>query len=200
MALHTICCACIQECLKKVTQCPSFCAIPNRLCSYMFTLASFPPSVRDTWCNMYATPRALLCLGTARMGGTVRRWAFTISAWKAPTTVLLLLLHQHTCVVKWKIRERRTKRSKENKTFVKRRHKGTHPSYFVSITMAPKIKLVYFDAEGRAELTRMILAQAGVEYEDVRIKREDWPAMKPSMLQFIAGELSKWIVHDTQLR
>ena len=66
--------------------------------------------------------------------------------------------------------------------------------------MAPKIKLVYFDAEGRAELTRMILAQAGVEYEDVRIKREDWPAMKPSMLQFIAGELSKWIVHDTQLR
>ena len=48
--------------------------------------------------------------------------------------------------------------------------------------MAPKIKLVYFNAEGRAELTRLILAQAGVEYEDVRIKREDWPAMKPSMI------------------
>ena len=46
--------------------------------------------------------------------------------------------------------------------------------------MAPKIKLVYFNAEGRAELTRMILAQAGVEFEDVRVKREDWPAMKPS--------------------
>ena len=50
------------------------------------------------------------------------------------------------------------------------------------IVMAPKIKLVYFNAEGRAELTRLILAQAGVEYEDVRIKREDWPAMKPSMI------------------
>ena len=47
--------------------------------------------------------------------------------------------------------------------------------------MAPKIKLIYFNAEGRAELTRMILAQAGVEFEDVRVKRDDWPAMKPSM-------------------
>ena len=47
--------------------------------------------------------------------------------------------------------------------------------------MAPKIKLTYFNLEGRAELTRMILAQAGVEFEDVRLKREEWLAMKPSM-------------------
>merc|ERR1712061_499784 len=50
-----------------------------------------------------------------------------------------------------------------------------------SIIMAPKIKLFYFNTEGRAELTRMILAQAGVEFEDVRIKRDDWPAMKPTI-------------------
>ena len=43
-----------------------------------------------------------------------------------------------------------------------------------------KMKLIYFDARGRAELSRLILAQAGQEYEDCRIKRDEWPAMKPS--------------------
>ena len=43
-----------------------------------------------------------------------------------------------------------------------------------------KIKLIYFDARGRAELSRLILAQAGQEYEDVRVKKEEWPSMKPS--------------------
>ena len=31
-----------------------------------------------------------------------------------------------------------------------------------------------------AELSRLILAQAGVSYEDYRLPREDWPSMKPS--------------------
>ena len=46
--------------------------------------------------------------------------------------------------------------------------------------MAPKIKLTYFDVRARAELSRIILAQAGVEYEDCRIKGEEWQKMKPS--------------------
>jgi len=46
--------------------------------------------------------------------------------------------------------------------------------------MAPTIKLIYFNAKGRAELSRMILAQAGVAYEDERIERQDWPAYKSS--------------------
>ena len=47
------------------------------------------------------------------------------------------------------------------------------------IAMAPKIKLTYFDVRARAELSRIILAQAGVEYEDCRIKGEEWQKMKP---------------------
>jgi hypothetical protein len=46
--------------------------------------------------------------------------------------------------------------------------------------MAPKIKLTYFDVRARAELARMILAQAGAEYEDHRIEKSEWAAMKPS--------------------
>ena len=46
--------------------------------------------------------------------------------------------------------------------------------------MAPKIKVIYFNARGRAETTRMILAQGGVEFEDQRVTREEWEKMKPS--------------------
>ena len=31
-----------------------------------------------------------------------------------------------------------------------------------------------------AELSRMILAHAGISYEDYRVPQEEWPAMKPS--------------------
>ena len=44
-----------------------------------------------------------------------------------------------------------------------------------------EIKLTYFNSKGRAETTRLILAQAGVAYEDNRIEKEDWPALKASL-------------------
>ncbi|GAU88187.1 hypothetical protein RvY_00931 [Ramazzottius varieornatus] len=47
--------------------------------------------------------------------------------------------------------------------------------------MAPNYKLTYFDAKGLLEPTRYLFAYAKVDYEDNRINRDDWPAMKKSM-------------------
>ena len=35
-------------------------------------------------------------------------------------------------------------------------------------------KLYYFNSRGRAEVIRIILAQAGVKYDDVRFEAEQW--------------------------
>ena len=43
----------------------------------------------------------------------------------------------------------------------------------------PTYKLIYFNLRARGELARFVFAQAGVEYEDVRVQSEDWPALKP---------------------
>jgi glutathione S-transferase len=39
-------------------------------------------------------------------------------------------------------------------------------------------KLNYFNGRGRAEPTRLVFAAAGVEYEDFRWEREQWPDHK----------------------
>ena len=46
--------------------------------------------------------------------------------------------------------------------------KSKRIEFLIYFAMAPKIKLTYFDVRARAELSRMILAQAGAEYEDCR--------------------------------
>ena len=40
-------------------------------------------------------------------------------------------------------------------------------------------KLTYFDFRGKAEIIRLLFAQAGIAYEDVRIQRSNWLAVKP---------------------
>ena len=53
-------------------------------------------------------------------------------------------------------------------------------SLFVGPVMAPQVKLIYFNLRGRAEMARLILAQAGVDYEDKRVDKEEWAEMKKS--------------------
>ena len=53
-----------------------------------------------------------------------------------------------------------------------------------------KMKLIYFNARGRAELSRLILAQAGEDYIDERVERDDWPKLKPCKLILIIDQNS----------
>ncbi|XP_045104813.1 hematopoietic prostaglandin D synthase-like [Portunus trituberculatus] len=58
----------------------------------------------------------------------------------------------------------------------------------------PQYKLIYFDARGRAELTRWIFAYGGIDYVDERIKKEDWPERKKSIF---SGKVPVLMVDDT---
>merc|ERR1712049_37386 len=69
-----------------------------------------------------------------------------------------------------------------------------------SVKMPNKIKLTYFNGRGRAEVSRLMLAHKGVEYEDCRLTGEQWGELKPKtpfgglpLLQYNGLELAQSI-------
>jgi len=44
----------------------------------------------------------------------------------------------------------------------------------------PTLKYIYFNVRGRGETSRLLLAAAGLPYEDKRIEFAEWPALKPN--------------------
>ena len=47
------------------------------------------------------------------------------------------------------------------------------------ITM-PMVKLLYFAAEGRGDLTRILLNIGNIDFDDSRFGFDDWPKHKPN--------------------
>jgi len=45
----------------------------------------------------------------------------------------------------------------------------------------PHYKVIYFNVKALAEPMRFLLAYGNIDFEDVRVEREDWPALKPTM-------------------
>ncbi|CAH0725478.1 unnamed protein product, partial [Brenthis ino] len=54
------------------------------------------------------------------------------------------------------------------------------PTYFKDSINMPKVKITYFNLKGLAEGIRLLLTYGDQEFEDVRIERKDWPALKPT--------------------
>lgn len=58
----------------------------------------------------------------------------------------------------------------------------------------PNYKLTYFPVTALGEPIRFIFSYAGVEFEDYRFEREDWPKMKPGKWVLVNYPYRKSIV------
>jgi glutathione S-transferase len=57
---------------------------------------------------------------------------------------------------------------------------GTVHSSPKNETTPTKFRLTYFDTRGRAEVIRYLLAVGDVQYDDIRLALDNWPAKKAS--------------------
>jgi glutathione S-transferase len=67
----------------------------------------------------------------------------------------------------------------------------------VPSAVLPHIKLMYFDIEARGEPVRLALTLAQVPFDDVRVKFDEWPALKGTMP---SGQLPVLQVDDGPMR
>jgi hypothetical protein len=60
------------------------------------------------------------------------------------------------------------------------RAEAAHPEMVAANNTVPKYKLIYFDTRGICEPIRMLFHYAKVPFDDLRISRRKWLAMKDS--------------------
>lgn len=51
----------------------------------------------------------------------------------------------------------------------------------LKMACSQKPKILYFDGKGRAETARILLAQAGIDFDDERISFDEWQKKKVGM-------------------
>lgn len=49
----------------------------------------------------------------------------------------------------------------------------------------PEYKVWYFNVKALGEPLRFLLSYGGLPFEDIRVTREEWPALKPSKYSII---------------
>jgi hypothetical protein len=57
----------------------------------------------------------------------------------------------------------------------------------------PAYKLMYFNVKALAEPMRFLLSYGNIDFEDVRIEKENWPAIKSSEYQTLLSAHSNII-------
>merc|ERR1711936_957440 len=70
-------------------------------------------------------------------------------------------------------------RNSHRQKMVEELRKRLGESLKVKTSNSEELRLTYFPARGRAEISRLILAHAGVKFDDIRLSGEEFGKVKP---------------------
>merc|ERR1712024_229995 len=71
------------------------------------------------------------------------------------------------------------RRGRNSQKMVEELRKRLGESLKVKTSNSEEVRLTYFPARGRAEISRLIFAHAGVKFDDIRLTGEDFAKVKP---------------------